>query len=173
MPQKFLYLLKFFIFIVISFELLLQILPFGIQLYTTPVRQQCSTGINKTRLHITKFFGSCTTTMLSHKCTWGKYITIDPCYHNNQSLLGIQLKQSITVKPLHSVPLCVSFLQVSFFPGPMKVDAQCTYFQGTCTDSAIFCKEFLHQTKLPNVSVTDTRSHIVSRQDMFYFVKNT
>jgi len=77
------------------------------------------------------------------------------------------------VKPLHTVPLCVSFLQVSFFSGPMKVGAHCAYFQGTCTDSAIFHKEFLHQTKLPNVLVTDTRSHMVSKQDIFYFVKNT
>jgi hypothetical protein len=63
--------------------------------YTPPSYAAMQHWYNKTRLHVTKFFCSCTTTVLSHKCTWGKYITIDPCYHNNRSLLGIQLKQSI------------------------------------------------------------------------------
>ena len=98
---------------------------------------------NKTRLHVTKFFGSCTTTMLSHKCIWGKYITIDPCYHNNWSLLGIQLKQSINSETsTHRSSMCQLYASVFFFllPGPMNVGAHCDYFQGTCTDSAIFCK---------------------------------
>jgi len=71
---------------------------------------------NKTSLHITKFFGSCTTTVLSHKCTWDKYITIDPRYHNNRSLLGIQLKQSINSETFtHRSSVCQLPVSVLFF----------------------------------------------------------
>jgi hypothetical protein len=55
MSQTFSYLLKLFILSVVSFELLLQILPSGIQLYTTPAKQQCSIGIIRPDYTYTNF----------------------------------------------------------------------------------------------------------------------
>jgi hypothetical protein len=54
-PQIYQYLLKFFI--VVPFELLLQILLSGIELHITPVTQQCGSGVTRLDCSVTKLFG--------------------------------------------------------------------------------------------------------------------